>query len=130
MLKKFIKFGIVGGLGTVTNLLIFYLLADILDFNPTVVSVLCFMIAGTQNYFLNHLWTFKIENISVSPSFVLWVKFMLASVCGLIVNILIMNLCLYIRDWSLKVIPQGIGILAGMVFNFLITNFIVFRKRK
>ena len=32
------------------------------------------------------------------------------------------------KQLSLQVIPQGIGILAGMIFNFIISNFYIFKK--
>ena len=34
------------------------------------------------------------------------------------------------QSWPLKVIPQGIGILAGMIFNFIFSNFFIFKKEK
>ena len=43
MLKKIIKFGITGGLGTVTNLVLFFILADKLGINQNAVSVFCFL---------------------------------------------------------------------------------------
>ena len=44
MLKKIIKFGITGGLGTITNLLLFFVFADSFHINPTIVSFFCFLI--------------------------------------------------------------------------------------
>ncbi len=128
MFKKFLKFGITGGLGTVTNLVLFFLFADKLKFPPTPVSIACFIIAGTQNYFINHLWTFKVENRGTRPSFLLWGKFMASSLCGLAINIIVLNLLLYFFTWPYNTIPQAFGILAGMGVNFLFSNFLVFRK--
>ena len=34
------------------------------------------------------------------------------------------------KELSLKVIPQGIGILVGMIFNFIFSNFLVFKNSK
>lgn len=130
MLKKIFKFMIVGGLGTVTNLVIFFFLADKLKFNPTISSILCFIIAGTQNFFLNFFWTFKFDKVLVFPSLILWLKFMMSSLCGLGVNLLVMNFCVYLYNWPLYVFPQGIGILAGMVINYIMSDFIVFRRKE
>lgn len=128
LFKKIFKFGITGGLGTVTNLILFFIFSDLAGFSPNPVSTGCFIICGTQNYFINHLWTFKTENENRKVSFSLWLKFMLSSVLGFFVNILVLNLLLHNFEWSYKVIPQGIGILFGMIFNFTISNFFVFKK--
>ena len=118
MLKKLLKFAVTGGLGTVTNLVLFFIFADKIGINPTFVSVFCFLIAGTQNYTLNHLWTFRAQEA----------KFLLASLVGLFVNLAVLNILLRVCDWPYKVIPQAVGILCGMVFNFIASNFFVFKK--
>jgi dolichol-phosphate mannosyltransferase len=58
-LGQFIKFAITGGLGAVTNLLIFFTLADKFNLPEIPVSIGCFLIAATQNYVINHKWSFK-----------------------------------------------------------------------
>ena len=129
MLKKIIKFSITGGLGTVTNLALFFLMVDILHLNPTFVSCFAFFIACTQNYILNHLWTFKEEN-TCSLNFYLWLKFLCGSLLGFIINLIILNVLLFLHfNWAFYVIPQGIGIAAGMCMNFIISNFFIFRHK-
>ena len=125
--KKFLKFGITGGLGTVTNLVLFFILVDGLHLAPSPISAFCFLIAGTQNYLINHLWTFKVENRGTKPSFTLWAKFMISSLCGLAINLIVLNLLLHFFSWPYTTIPQALGILAGMGVNFLFSNFLVFR---
>lgn len=138
MLKKIIKFAVTGGLGTVTNLILFTLLADFLKIEAHAVSVFCFIISCTQNYIINHIWTFKVENKGEGLSVKLWGKFLAVSMVGFLVNFLVFSILLHTSDWnfvifeknlSLKVIPQGIGILVGMVFNFVFSNFIVFKRK-
>lgn len=127
MFKKFLKFGITGGLGTVTNLILFFILADRMHFSPSPVSAFCFLIAGTQNYLINHLWTFNAESRGAKPSLSLWAKFMISSLFGLAINLVVLNLLLYFFTWPYSTIPQALGILAGMGVNFLFSNFLVFR---
>jgi dolichol-phosphate mannosyltransferase len=55
---QFFKFAVTGGLGTVTNLLIFFLLVDVANLNQVLISVCCFFVASIQNYILNHKWSF------------------------------------------------------------------------
>lgn len=128
MLKKILKFGITGGLGTVTNLVLFFCFSDLLKVNPQVVSAVCFVLCATQNYCLNHLWTFRVENQGQPLSIKLWLKFLSASLLGFFVNFVVLNLLLHFFEWKYTVVPQGIGILAGMTFNFLLSNFFVFNK--
>ena len=126
--RKVLKFGCTGGLGTVTNLLLFFIFADTLQFPDIPVNVGCFLIAGTQNYIINHLWTFRTQ-CTEKASFKQWAAFMLSSVAGYCMNLGVYLLLTRMLDWQYKVIPQAIGILAGMVMNFLFSNYLVFRKK-
>ena len=138
MIKKFLKFTVTGGLGTVTNLVLFFIFADCLKIQPHVVSFFCFLISCTQNYCINHIWTFRAENSGEKLSLKLWLKFVLGSLVGYAINLAVFSALLHYFDWkmifyekeiSIKVIPQGIGILCGMIFNFAFSSFIVFRKK-
>lgn len=130
MLKKIIKFGITGGLGTVTNLVLFFILADKLGINQNAVSVFCFFIACTQNYIINHIWTFKVECDNTPISIKLWTKFLIASLLGLLVNIAVLNILTHSCKWQYKVIPQAAGIFSGTILNFIFSNFFVFKISK
>lgn len=139
MLKKILRFAITGGLGTVTNLILFMVFADFLHFQPHAVNAACFLISCTQNYCINHLWTFKVENNGEKLSVRLWAKFLAGSLFGYAVNFCIFSLLLHYFDWnlaisdkvySIQVVPQGIGILCGMVINFIFSNFFVFKSKK
>jgi dolichol-phosphate mannosyltransferase len=55
---QFVKFALTGGLGAISNLGIFFLCADKAGMPETAVSIGCFVAAGTQNYFVNHYWSF------------------------------------------------------------------------
>ena len=63
---KLPQFLIVGLLGTITNLVLFYIFVDILFYPPIIISVLTFLFASIQNYLLNHFWTFKKRKIPSS----------------------------------------------------------------
>jgi dolichol-phosphate mannosyltransferase len=59
MFGSFGKFLVVGGIGFVTNLTIYYFLAKHLNFNLVVANTIGAEIAIFSNYNLNNLWTFK-----------------------------------------------------------------------
>jgi putative flippase GtrA len=130
LIAEFFKFGVTGGLGTITNLLIFFLLVDMGGLPEIPVSIGCFIVAGTQNYFLNHLWSFREYTGNTRVSLNRWAMFLLGSLAGLGVNILVMKLVIANFDLPWKFIAQACGIAAGMVVNFFASKFFVFRKRK
>jgi len=128
LIFEFLKFGVTGGLGTITNLLIFYFLVDVNNLPEIPISVLCFIIAGTQNYFLNHLWTFKKYTGKTRVSFAKWFGFLFGSLFGLAVNILVMKLVINTFALPYKFIAQACGIAAGMIINFFVSKFVIFRR--
>ena len=130
LFAEFLKFGITGGLGTITNLLIFFLLVDMAGFPEIPVSIGCFVIAGTQNYILNHLWSFREYTDKVKLSIKKWAAFLLGALLGFIVNIFVMTSIINNFDLPWKFIAQACGIAAGMLINFFVSKFIVFRKNK
>ncbi|MDR1784950.1 MAG: glycosyltransferase family 2 protein [Spirochaetaceae bacterium] len=126
---QFVKFALTGGLGTVTNLALFFLAADLAKLPEIPVSIGCFMVAGTQNYLINHLWSFRKYTGKTPPSIRKWALFIGSSSLGLGVNILVMTSLLARVNLPFKFIAQGCGILAGMVINFILSKLVVFRKR-
>jgi dolichol-phosphate mannosyltransferase len=129
-LDQFLKFAITGGLGTITNLLIFFLCVDILGFNEIPVSVFCFLIAATQNYIINHKWSFARNTLSSKLTIKKWIFYILASLAGLLINISVMKLILIKFTLPYKFIAQAVGIAAGMIVNFLFSKFLIFRKKR
>jgi len=129
LIYEILKFGITGGLGTITNLLIFFLLVDLGKLPEIPISIGCFIIAGTQNYFLNHLWSFREYTENTRVSINRWAMFLFGSLVGLGVNILVMKLVIlnFVLPW--KFIAQACGIAAGMVINFIISKFVIFRRK-
>jgi dolichol-phosphate mannosyltransferase len=126
--NQFVKFATVGILGSITNLVIFFICADNLLLPEIPVSIACFLIAVTQNYFINHKWSFKRETAAIPVSFLMWLKFTVSSLLGLAVNVLVLKIVLSFFAVPYKFIAQGCGIAAGMIFNFLVSKFIVFRR--
>ena len=124
--NKLIKFGFVGALGTIPNLAIFFVFVDIIGVNANLIVNVAFLFAVTQNYILNHLWTFKEQTKNYKISFSGWAKFVLTSLLGLLVNIIMLNIILYFFDPEIKVIAQIFGILSGMIFNYTGSKLFVF----
>jgi dolichol-phosphate mannosyltransferase len=126
---QFIKFAVTGGLGTITNLLIFFLCADIFHLPEIHVSIGCFIIAATQNYIINHRWSFKQNTVAEHLSAKKWLQFIGASLAGLTINITVMQMILTHFTMPYKFIAQGVGIAAGTIVNFCFSKLVVFRRK-
>ena len=61
---EFVKFSFVGGIMTILNLVLFTLMVEFLKINYLVSNVLSYIIAITLSYFLNYIFTFKMQNIT------------------------------------------------------------------
>ena len=129
-IDQFIKFFITGGLGTITNLLLFFVLVDLFNHNPLLISILCYFVAGTQNYILNHKWSFRQNTADEPLSFKRWFLFLSGSLIGYIANISIMTLVISCFILPIKTIAQACGILAGMIINFVVSKLFIFKKKK
>ena len=126
-IDQFIKFAVTGGLGTVTNVAIFFLLVDKLYLPEIPVSIICFLIAVTQNYIINQKWSFR-QNIDENKlSLKRWTGFVTGSLFGLAINIVVMKLVITFFELPYKFIAQLVGISVGMIVNFFISKNLIFK---
>jgi putative flippase GtrA len=127
---QFIRFSLTGVLGTVTNLVIFFLCADIFLLPEIPVSIFCFSIVVNQNYALNHKWSFRRNTVHESPSIKRWAQYIASSLCDLTVNIVVMEIVLINFSPPLKLIAQACGVAAGMLVNFAMAKMVVFKAKQ
>lgn len=119
-LKRFIKFIIVGGLGAIVNLIVFYLLVKYLSLWYIFSAIISFLVAVTNNYFLNKKWTFAMV---VKSSYL---RFVLISLVGLCINVIFLFLLveyLNINYFFAQLIAIGIA----AVWNFYNSQRFVFK---
>lgn len=121
-----IPFAITGGLGTLTNLALFYFWVDLGGGSPMWAAICGHVIAATQNYVLNHYWTFKGKAASVHVSVRAWLLFLASSLIGLLVNLMVLSLALPFVSWP--VLAQALGIAAGFIVNFIAARLLVFNR--
>ena len=126
LVRQFAQFAVVGGLGVLTNLAIFFALVDVGRLSPFAGAVAAFAVAVSQNYVLNQLWTFR-ERGGGRLSAARYAKFVAFSLLGLAVNLAILGLLVHSHDFALMVVPQFIGILGGTLVNFAASRWITFR---
>ncbi len=125
----FLKFLLVGGLGTITNLTIFFLLVDILNFRHIPVTIGAFIITVVQNYLLNHYWTFSDVTQEKSANINGLIKFLFLAIIGLTINIVVLTTIISVFDPQFKVVAQAFGIASGTIINFAGSKYWIFYER-
>jgi len=118
----------VGILGTLTNLAIFYVLVDLLGWGATRTSLLAFCIAASQNYVLNHHFSFS-DKRHPRATWRAFLQYVLVNLVGLGANLCVMNVLLLAFAVNPKVIAQFFGIGVGTVLNYLGARHWVFQKK-
>lgn len=111
--SRMIKFAIVGGAGTVINMLVLYLLYRRAGLPLAAASMLAVELAAICNYLFHDSWTFAAR----TPSFQRFAKFNAASLLGLALNVFtvwcLARLGLYFLAANL------VGIAAGFTVNYV-----------
>jgi len=83
--QRYVKFAIVGGVGSIINWSILYALTEYAGLWYILSSIIGLLIVGTINYFANHYWTFKNEKGQNSNLFFGWMKYQVSNgLCSLI----------------------------------------------
>ncbi|KYZ76411.1 polysaccharide synthesis protein GtrA [Anaerosporomusa subterranea] len=124
MLKEFVKFSLVGASGTLVNLAI-YSLAIYLGTNYMAAATISFLVAVTNNFYWNFIWTFKGKAPEKSIRWK-YVSFFLISVLNFGINLIALK---YLVDVYMlnKILAQILAIGVASVFNFLLNYLITFR---
>ncbi len=121
LLKKFIKFAIVGFSGLFVDFGITAFCKEILKIQRFIANAVGFLIAATSNYYLNRIWTFRSHNPEIYLEFG---HFLLISAIGLAINTLI--LWLILTRWKVnfylsKLFAIGVVTLWNFTANALFT---------
>jgi dolichol-phosphate mannosyltransferase len=125
-LRLLIKFSIVGGFGTIINMSIFWLLAIKNSLNINLSSLFAFIVAVTNNYIFNHLWSFREQTrLSIKK----YSYYVVANIQGLSINLIFLNFFVFLYGSHYSVIGQMIGISFGMISNFLLSKYLIFKNR-
>ncbi|MFT3741753.1 MAG: GtrA family protein [Gammaproteobacteria bacterium] len=122
-LKKYIRYNLVGIVGTLIYLAILFSLVEFLHWDPVVSTVIAFIVNVIFNYILNYLWVFE-STRKVSDTLL---RFSAVSLIGLIMNTGIMYSVVHILVW-----PYYWGVIFSTIVtpltNFLLHHFWTFRR--
>ena len=125
---RFLKFGIVGGSGVFVNMFLLWFCKDRLNMPLTIASLIAIGVSIFTNFVLNNYWTWKDSSTKNKYSFVhrMWRYYITASLSAAINYITLIVLSEYFGIYYL--IANLIGIGLGMIFNFALGEFWVFKK--
>ncbi|MEQ8353667.1 MAG: GtrA family protein [Leptospiraceae bacterium] len=118
--SQFIRFALVGALGTAINLAIFETVRRLgLHYLPS--ASLSFLLAATSNYVINSRWTFSGNQDSLKS----WLLYVMVNLIGLGANLIVLMIFTESLHWPV-VLAQLAGIAAGTVLNFVLSKTLVF----
>jgi len=124
LLQRLLKFGLTGGLATVTHVLLVWIGVEYLGWSATLATLPAFLIALLLSYALNHRWTFQAQGRHDHY----FPRFATIAVGGLILNGLIMYSLterLHLPyPWALLVI-----VLVIPLFSFILNHYWTFNPQ-
>ena len=121
ILLRFIRFGIVGFSGMIVDFGVTWLCKEKLRWNKYLSNSLGFILAATNNYIWNRLWTFQSESQAVAREYL---SFVVIAVIGLGLNNLIIYLLherLHLNFYLSKLIAIGCVTLWNFSMNYVFT---------
>lgn len=123
------RFGIVGSVGSVINFIVYFVATGVVHLNVNMSAIFAFCVAVSNNYALNHLWTFKADNEHNPINFRQFIYYVVGNIQGLIINLVTLNLIVFFMGMNYHIWGQVSGIFLGMLSNFLIAKIFVFNRR-
>ena len=125
LLKRYVKFCIVGGTGMAVDMTMIYLLAtpSMLGWNLSLSKVIAAEVAVVNNFIWNDTWTFR--GLGVSGNVWLqrlyrFLKFNLISLAGIGLSVLLLNIQVYWLHVNLY-LANFIAIVLVSVWNFFMS---------
>ena len=116
LLIQIFKFVIVGGIATIIDWVVYYILYNIIRINPLVANIGSFSISVVYNYIASVKWVFTVNEQKTKKR--LFIEFVILSIIGLLLTELIIYggiKYMNIEAMVIKIIATAIV----MVFNFV-----------
>ncbi len=125
---KFTKFGLIGGFLFLFDASLFWLLLKLLSNTPELARVISVSFAMLLSWWLNRTFTFKVDKQYRSWSEL--IKFVISQLPGAGINALVSIVSFHYFSLALNNpwISVAFGSCAGLLVNFLMAQFFVFRS--
>ncbi len=121
------QFAVVGGWGYVINLLVFAALAEGAGLHHVPAAIGAFVVAVTNNFVLNRLWTFRGQGAREHHAGFQAARFFTVSVVGLLVNLLVLTLLVDVGELP-EVPAQAVAVAVATPVNFIGNKLWTFRR--
>ena len=124
LLMQIIKFVIVGGIATIIDYVVFFILHEALKLPTLPSNITSFSVSVVYNYIASVKWVFDVKKDDPKKQFVV---FIVLSLIGLLINTIIVYITIDILKWwsiVAKVLATGIV----MVFNFITRKMFLEKK--
>lgn len=121
LLGRLIKFCVVGCSGMIVDFFFTWLCKEKLKWNKYISNSIGFILAATNNYIWNRIWTFQSQNLEVAREYI---SFIVISLIGLGLNNLIIYLVhekLHFNFYLSKIIAIGCVTLWNFSLNYVFT---------
>jgi dolichol-phosphate mannosyltransferase len=118
------KFGIVGLSGYVVNLVVYALLLKQAGFHYLLAATVSFLVAATNNYIWNRLWTFRHQRGHVAYQ---GLRFLVVAVLAYGANLLVLTGLVEVVGVD-KIVAQAIAIVLVTPLNFIGNKLWSFRR--
>jgi len=112
--EQLVKFCAVGATGYAVNLWVFSFLVYVVEVHYIPAAVCSFLVAVTNNYTWNRLWTFRAERGHVAYQ---GVRFLVISTLALGANLVVLHV--FVQAGLSKVVAQAIAIVLVTPVNFV-----------
>ncbi len=123
--EELVKFCVVGATGYVVNLAVYALLLRGADLHYVPAAIGSFLVAVTNNYLWNRLWTFRLHRGHVVLQ---GLRFFVVSALALAANLLVLHLL--VRSGVEELLAQAIAIVLVTPVNFVGNKLWSFRHRR
>ncbi len=122
--KNFSKFAVVGASNTVIDLIVFYILYEQFEVYFVIAHICAFLIAVTNSFIFNALWTFK--SLKRGQMLKQILPFILVAMVGLGIS----SLAIYIASFYMHIyLAKIFAIMVAMLWNYSGSWLFVFKKK-
>jgi putative flippase GtrA len=129
--SRFLRFALVGAAGFLVNEAALWLALRVIGFNPYAGGIFSFVIAATFTWWGNRILTFPERAAGDARAAAMeWVRFVAANGFGFLVNYAVYATMISLapRPLNNPFLALAFGTVAGLLFNFTLSNKMVFRE--